>query len=273
MLRERFGLYTDATCPAGTTMIPPEYLRGVIRACTGATGGKDAVCPSGSTVYAIQTQTRQQAVICVPSGTATYPLVSSTPGSWPCRSGDYYGSTARDATDTSGQSVCIPATTATSSSSSSSGSLDTLSTQYTSLKTQYTTLANTVLADPTKMTQSLPTLQSLNQQIASVLDQMLTALQYAKQSPNSDAYRDQLVETLGRIQMDYNGLKTNTDALQTLKRIRSFQDTSWQSSLNLYIALFLLFAVGLVLVMAFRRHKTASAIAPSASPSTMPPFT
>lgn len=274
MLRERFGLYPDATCPAGTTMIPPEYLRKVIIACTGANGGKAAICPSGSNVYAIQTETRQQAVICIPSGTATYaPDFTKGMNTWPCQAGDYFGNSKRDATDTSGQYICIPATTATSSSSGSSSTLDTLTTQYTSLKTQYTTLANTVLADPSKMTQSLPTLQSLNQQIASVLDQMLRALQYAKQSPNSDAYRDQLVETLGRIQTDYNGLKTNTDTLETLRRIRGAQDDSWKGPLFIYLMAFLAAAILLVLILVLRRQTKESAAAPSMSPTAIPPLT
>lgn len=151
--------------------------------------------------------------------------------------------------------------------------LDELTTQYTTLKTRYTALANEVLADPSKMSQRLPQLQSLNQEIASVLDQMLRALQYARQSPNSDAYRDELVETLGRIQKDYNGLKTNTDALETLRRIRGAQDESWQGPLFIYVMAFLAAAVLLVLVIVLRRQKSESAIAPAMSPSAIPPLT
>lgn len=148
-----------------------------------------------------------------------------------------------------------------------------LSAQYTKLKADYDTLATQALADPTKLSTLLPQLQSVNQQMASLVDQMLKDLQYAKDDSNSDAYRDQLVETLARIQSDYNGLKTETDALQTLKRIRSFQDTSWQGSLNVYVGLILLFAVVLVIVMLFRHQKTDSASAPSTSPTAMPPLT
>lgn len=151
--------------------------------------------------------------------------------------------------------------------------IEELSAQYTKLQTDYATAVDQALKDPSKLPTVLPQIQSINQQMASVLDQMLTQLQYARDGPNSDAYRDQLADTLARIQSDYNGLKTNTDALQTLRRIRSFQDTTWQSSLNVYIGLFLLFAVVLVLVMLFRRQKSDSASAPSASPTTMPPLT
>jgi hypothetical protein len=102
---------------------------------------------------------------------------------------------------------------------------------------------------------------------------MVTELQYARDGPNSQAYRDQLVEQLTRIQSDYNGLKTNTDALQTLRRIRSFQDTSWSSTLTLYIGLFLTLAALLIVVMLVRRQTSASTSSPSTSPPMMPTLT
>jgi hypothetical protein len=148
-----------------------------------------------------------------------------------------------------------------------------LSTQLATLRTQYTTLASQATATPDQVPTLLPRIQTINQQIATILDQMLTQLQYARDGPNSDAFRTQLTETLARIQMDYNGLKTNTDALQTLKRIRSFQDTSWQPMLNLYLGLFLLFGIVLVLVMLFRRQTKDSTPATMASPPAMPTLT
>jgi uncharacterized protein involved in exopolysaccharide biosynthesis len=168
--------------------------------------------------------------------------------------------------------VCIPASPSTTTtppppSSSSGGDLNT---QYKALKAQYDTLVTRAVADPTTLQTALPQIQSINQQMATILDQMLVELQAARNGPNSDAYRDELTATLARIQMDYNGLKTNTDALQTLRRIRSFQDTSWQPMLNLYLALFLIFGIVLVLVMLFRRQTKESTPATIASPPAMP---
>jgi hypothetical protein len=150
--------------------------------------------------------------------------------------------------------------------------LSELSAQLTTLQTQYTTLADQATASPSQIQTLLPQIQSVNQQIASVLDQMIKEMQYAGDDANSEAYRDQLVEILTRIQSDYNGLKTNTDALQTLKRIRSFQDTSWQPTLNLYVALLLLIAAVVFLVLVLRRQSSASTIAPTTSPIATPPL-
>ena len=221
----------------------------------------------------IVTEGRETKTICVPSTTTPYPVITTGgPADFPCRVGDYFGTSKPIPRPDMSDHVCIPASPSTTTtppppSSSSGGDLNA---QYETLKRQYDTLITQTLAEPTRLSTALPQIQSINQQMSTLLDQMLTQLQYARNGPNSDAYRDQLTETLARIQMDYNGLKTNTDALQTLRRIRSFQDTSWQSSLNLYLALFLIFAIVLVLVMLFRRQTNASTPAPSASPAAIP---
>jgi ribosomal protein L29 len=164
---------------------------------------------------------------------------------------------------------CIPAGTA-APAAPPSGSVEDLSARLATLRTQYTTLATQATTTPAQVPTLLPQIQTINQQIAAVLDQMIAQLQHARQGPNSEAYRNELTATLARIQMDYNGLKTNTDALQTLRRIRSFQDTSWQPTLNLYLALFCIFTIVLVLVMLFRRQTKESTPATIASPPAMP---
>lgn len=251
----------------------------VLRACRTSSSDNAPTaptCSAGTTLYRVVVAGAytDPKFICVPSSTVTYPLLSSDSTTFPCRTGDYAGTNKDDGGIE--DFVCVPATTSSSSSSSGSSStsgLDTLTTQYSSLKSQYATLAEEVLADPSKMSQRLPQLQSLNQQIASVLDQMLRAMQYARQSPNSDAYRDELVATLGRIQTDYNGLKTNTDTLETLRRIRGAQDESWRGPLFVYLMAFLAAAILLVLVIVLRRQKSESATAPATSPSAIPPLT
>ena len=151
--------------------------------------------------------------------------------------------------------------------------MDDLRVRYADLRGQYDTLIAQTLASPGTVSTTLPQIQSLNQQIAAVLDQMLTELQHARDGPNSDAYRAQLLEQLTRIQTDYNGLKANTDSLETLRRIRSFQDDSWKPSLLLYVAGLVAAAILLVLLVLFRRQTSESSIAPSTSPQAMPTLT
>lgn len=265
MLRERFGIYPDATCPAGTVNDPASAPLNSVLICIGDFGVKSAgQCLAGGTPMYITDASRNSAVVCVPTSTTSYPLITTGgPQDFPCRSGDYLSFSDSGI-------KCIPSGSAATTTTTTTPSSGDLNAQYETLKRQYDTLITQTLAEPTRLSTTLPQIQSINQQMSTLLDQMLTQLQYARNGPNSDAYRAELAETLARIQMDYNGLKTNTDALQTLRRIRSFQDTSWQSSLNLYLALFLIFAIVLVLVMLFRRQTKASTPAPSASPAAIP---
>ena len=151
--------------------------------------------------------------------------------------------------------------------------MDELNARYADLRGQYDALITQTLTSPATISTTLPQIQSLNQQIAAVLDQMLTDLQYARDGPNSDAYRTRLLEQLTRIQSDYTGLKANTDSLETLRRIRSFQDDSWKPSLLLHIVGLVAAAILLVLLMLFRRQTSESTIAPTMSPTAMPTLT
>jgi hypothetical protein len=261
MLRERFGNYPDGTCAPGSTLRSPIFPGQI--PCVSPEGvGLYHVCPAGSTPYSITTEARVTAAICVPTSTAVYPRTTVNPAVFPCNAGDYLGFSATGM-------KCIPAGTA-APAAPPSGSVEDLSARLATLRTQYTTLATQATTTPAQVPTLLPQIQTINQQIAAVLDQMIAQLQHARQGPNSEAYRNELTATLARIQMDYNGLKTNTDALQTLRRIRSFQDTSWQPTLNLYLALFCIFTIVLVLVMLFRRQTKESTPATIASPPAMP---
>lgn len=262
------GPYPDATCPTGKTLNIQRFDgTKVCRTNENDQSPSVPTCPAGATVYSIMTDTYEQKVICVPAGTATYAHGDVSGRDFPCRAGDYFGTSSETWTNF----VCIPSTTTTGSSSSTG--LDELNTRLASLRSQYTALASQAVTTPAQLQTLLPQIQSLNQQIATVLDQMLQEMQYARQGPNSDAYRTQLVEQLTRIQSDYNGLKTNTDTMQTLNRIRAFQDTTWQGTLFTYLGILLIAAIVLVLVMLFRRQKKESATMPSASPAAIPPLT
>jgi hypothetical protein len=148
-----------------------------------------------------------------------------------------------------------------------------LNVRYAALRKQYETLVQGALADPSTLSAALPQIETVNQQIAGVLDQMLKELQFARDGPNSETYRTELLQLLTRIQSDYTGLKANTDKHETLRRIRNFQDTSWRPTLLLYVALLLIFGIMLILVILFRRQTKDSTAAAITSPSAIAPLT
>ena len=144
---------------------------------------------------------------------------------------------------------------------------------FQALATQYETLANEALANPSKMQGNIEKMKAINTQMAAILDNAIRDM--TATGPTSDlvTQRDELVKKLVRIQKDYNGLLVNTDKLETLRRIRGFQETDWKSKLNIYIIALAVLSVLLALFILFRRQKTLStAMAPMSATST-PTFT
>jgi len=141
------------------------------------------------------------------------------------------------------------------------------------LADEYERLANEALANPAKMNVNIDRMKTINTQMASILDNTIHEMTASGPSGDITRQRDELIQKLVRIQRDYNGLLVNTDKLETLRRIRGFQESDWKSQLKIYMIVLAVLAVALALFVLFRRQKTlSSAIAPT-SPSSMPPFT
>ena len=145
--------------------------------------------------------------------------------------------------------------------------------QYAKVNADYMRLVDETLATPSKATENLPKITALAKRLAEILDERAKQLAMVP-SPSSslEAERDELVKRLRRIQMDYSGLLQNTDKLETLRRIRSYKDTSWRGSFNAYLIAFLVLALLVVLVVLGMSYRAKSAIIPT-NPTMSPAFT
>lgn len=103
----------------------------------------------------------------------------------------------------------------------------------------------------------LSSLKTKNQEIEATLNAMIAATQES-QVPRGNSAKDlqDLIDTLSRIQRDYNGLSAGTDQLQTLRRIREHEESDSLKNVNAYIALLLASSLVLVFIMLW---KTGSA--------------
>ena len=145
--------------------------------------------------------------------------------------------------------------------------------RFQTLAAQYEALANEALSNPAKMQGNIEKMKTINTEMAAMLDSTIHEMTASGPSGDLTRQRDELIEKLVRIQRDYNGLLTNTDKLETLRRIRGFQETDWKSKLRIYIIALAVLAVVLALFVLFRRQKTLStAMAPMSATST-PAFT
>lgn len=127
--------------------------------------------------------------------------------------------------------------------------------EYTRLQSAYQKLAAEAIASD-NAEPLIPGLQSANQSIANILGRMLSLLaNVRKEGEDLQPYRDELVRRLQKIQYDYNNLKSNTDRLETLRRIREYESSKAAGSLNWYLfGFFGLCVLLLIFMFAFGRQ-------------------
>jgi lipopolysaccharide export LptBFGC system permease protein LptF len=112
----------------------------------------------------------------------------------------------------------------------------------------------------------LPKIRELNAAIAKTLNKMIEDITFLKKdTPDIKKTRDELIARLRTIQKDYNGLLTNTDQLETLRRIRQQESREAERELYWYLIFFLLVALAIVLFVLFFSSQRKEATAASAS--------
>jgi hypothetical protein len=112
----------------------------------------------------------------------------------------------------------------------------------------------------------LPELRTLSEGIQATLTNMIESLTYLKkETPDIVKERDALLVTLRRIQADYGAMVSNTDDLETLRRIREQENGEAQRLLMLYLFALLFVAMMLViyLIYAGRMKETTATSAPT----------
>lgn len=146
-------------------------------------------------------------------------------------------------------------------------------TQYAQLNSQYIALINEILASPSTASAKVPQVTALAAKIAKLLDDAAKDLALVPNtSENVEAERAELVRRLQQIQRDYSGLIQNTDKVETLRRIRAYQDESWRPTFAFHLLAFFVLVIILLLVVVFLRQRENAATSPM-SATIRPTFT
>jgi small-conductance mechanosensitive channel len=149
--------------------------------------------------------------------------------------------------------------------------MDELKAKYLRQSAEYDTAVDSAIASG-DMTQ-IKRIKELNAAMSKTLNAMIEKLTFLKKdSPSLKQERDGLVQNLRRIQQDYNGLLTNTDELETLRRIRQQASVEGDRQLNWYLFAFFLFACILLFYLVFYGKSEPTAMIASTVP-TMPALT
>jgi hypothetical protein len=74
------------------------------------------------------------------------------------------------------------------------------------------------------------------------------------ESTNRNDQQEELIRRIMEIQRDYNGLLVSTDKLETLRKIRQFQDSRADVNLKIYGLGFLIASLALVILLSRTRE-------------------
>jgi hypothetical protein len=122
------------------------------------------------------------------------------------------------------------------------------------------------IADPIHQSR----IRALNTQLSELLNEMLGVLAQSRdQSGRLKAYQDELLAKLARIQQDSAALMRDKDTLETLRRIRSFEEGRINTRLYMYLAVFFACCL-LVLLFMYVKGKSGSSIIPTPTMSPAP---
>ena len=153
--------------------------------------------------------------------------------------------------------------------------MDQLSRQYEERITRYNKLIADSIQVPSTFQTNLPVIKQLNAEIATLLDKMVAQLAMVKKNDtNFIAQRDELYKNLKRIYKESNALAQEKDTLETLRRIREFNETEATVSVNMYMIFFLILALIVLLALVFKGtgQKNDMTMTTPSSPAAMPAF-
>lgn len=151
--------------------------------------------------------------------------------------------------------------------------MDDLRKTYAAQMKEYDDLIATALAN--RDASMLPSIRDKATQIQATLNKMVETLTYLKkETPDLRTEREALLEKLRRVQRDYNVLVSNTDDLETLRRIRQEEGGEAKRQLYQYLLFFFVLAAGMVLYVLFMSgQKKDSTPSSAATPAMSPPLT
>jgi len=171
------------------------------------------------------------------------------------------------------RSTSTPAPSSTSTTGyASRPEISQLNSQYNTKLSEYNRLVDESVRNPSLINTNLEKIKALNLEMSNLLDQMIVLVsQSSNTKKDVNNLRDELVYKLQRIQRDYDGLLANTDKLETLRRIRQFEEKDWKRTVLIYLIIFLVLTLVLLLVMFFRGQKKDTATTtPMMAASTAP---
>jgi hypothetical protein len=120
----------------------------------------------------------------------------------------------------------------------------------------------------------LPELRTKAEAIQATLNQMIESITFMRRdTPDIQSERTTLLEKLRRIQQDYSAMVTNTDDMETLRRIRQQEGGDARRQLMIYLIAFIFVATMLLIYMVYTGRKKDTSATTETMPTMRPAFT
>lgn len=136
---------------------------------------------------------------------------------------------------------------------------------YQSISAEYEALMKDTLDN--NKPENIPRLVELSKKLTAMLN-----LEIQKKSNISknrmDIAQQKLVERLQQIQMDYNGLLTTSDDLETLRRIRQYESQETKTLLYWHLVFLLIVFLVIILFLIFYPKVVTTTATPTSAPIT-----
>lgn len=128
---------------------------------------------------------------------------------------------------------------------------DELKKEYESKYLEYTQ----IVGSPSPTDAQIERLRVLNREISQLLQQMIAVTDTNQTEVLNQRYSE-LSQVLNRIERDHEVLSQNSDRLETLRRIREFEEVRTNGTVNIFAVLLLVAALALLIVMIFSAYST-----------------
>jgi hypothetical protein len=147
--------------------------------------------------------------------------------------------------------------------------MDTLEKSYVQKRAQYEALI--AQNDPSKVSE----LKDLNAQLAKILQSMLVELSTVKNDATKiDAYRDELIKKLIKVQNDHNAMLQQRDHVNTLRELKGHEQSRFNATFFWYALFLAIVSIIFVIALMWKGGYKAPAMPTMISnPTTMLPLT
>jgi hypothetical protein len=153
-----------------------------------------------------------------------------------------------------------------------SGTYAQLTAQFETKQKQYNDLLRSVATSTDPPTADIDRLRTLNRELAGLIEQIIQVLS-SSQSSEMERISRELGDTLVWVEKQYGVLSADLDKVETLRRIREFEQVRADGSISLYLIVLIGLAVALLVTMIFSQRVSTTTAMPPISPASAPSFT